>query len=124
LPLTIVRATQFHEFPAQMLERARVGPVAFIPSMAVQPVAARTVGEFLVDSAERPPADEITEIGGPKPEQLVELSRATLRREGRRGAVVPLWVPGRAGRAMRGGDLRPGPGAHLLGPTFAEWSAA
>jgi len=29
--VTILRATQFHEFAAQMLERAKAGPVVFVP---------------------------------------------------------------------------------------------
>ena len=40
VPVTIVRATQFHEFPAQILGRARFGPLAAMPVMRVQPVAA------------------------------------------------------------------------------------
>jgi len=46
LPATIVRATQFHEFPAQIFGRTRMGPVAMVPRMRVQPIAARTVGEW------------------------------------------------------------------------------
>jgi uncharacterized protein YbjT (DUF2867 family) len=123
LPLTIVRATQFHEFPGQLLARMSLGPLSFLPVMTVQPIAARSVAEFLVSSAVQPPAEEMVEIAGPEPEELVALARATLHRQGRRGVVVPLRVPGAAGRAMRRGELRPGPGAQLLGPTFADWSA-
>jgi uncharacterized protein YbjT (DUF2867 family) len=123
LPVTIVRATQFHEFPGQILDRMHLGPVAAVPVMAVQPIAARSVAEFLVRSAEQPPAEQTLEIAGPQPEELVALARVTARLQGRRTIVVPLRIPGSAGKAMRSGDLRPGPGAHLLGPTFADWSA-
>ncbi len=123
LPSTIVRATQFHEFPGQILDRAHLGPLAAIPVMAVQPIAARTVAEFLVRSVEQPPSSEIVEIAGPRPEDLVALARATARRRGRRVLVVPIRVPGAAGRAMRRGDLRPGPDAQLVGPSFADWVA-
>jgi len=123
LPVTIVRATQFHEFPGQILDRAGRGPLAIVPAMTVQPIAARCVAEFLLDVACDPPADETVEIGGPAVESLVALARATARRRGRRVAVVPVRVPGRSGRAMRQGALRPGPEARLLGPTFADWVA-
>jgi uncharacterized protein YbjT (DUF2867 family) len=123
LPVTIVRATQFHEFPGQVLERTSLGPLSFLPVMAIQPIAARSVAEFLVGAAGRPPSEETVEIAGPEPEELVALGRATLQRQGRRGVIVPLRVPGAVGAAVRGGELRPGPGAQLLGPTFADWSA-
>lgn len=123
LPLTIVRATQFHEFPGQIIDRMRLGPVTVVPAMSIQPIAARTVGEFLVRSANQPPDTETVEIAGPRPEDLPALARETARLRGRRIAVVPVPVPGAAGRAMRAGALRAGPGAELLGPTFAEWSA-
>ena len=41
LPATIVRATQFHEFPAQVLSWTRHGPFAVVPRSRIQPVAAR-----------------------------------------------------------------------------------
>jgi uncharacterized protein YbjT (DUF2867 family) len=123
LPVTIVRATQFHEFAGQILDRAHLGPVAGVPVMTIQPIAARSVAEFLVRSAAEPPSPDLVEIAGPRPEQLVALARATARRRPRRVRVVPLRVPGAAGRAMRRGDLRPGPDAQLLGPSFTEWVA-
>ncbi|MDQ1633543.1 MAG: hypothetical protein QOJ32_352, partial [Frankiaceae bacterium] len=42
LPSTVLRATQFHEFAGQLLARSP-GPVAFVPRMRAQPVAAREV---------------------------------------------------------------------------------
>jgi uncharacterized protein YbjT (DUF2867 family) len=122
LPATIVRATQFHEFAGQLLDRAHLGPLAVVPVMAVQPIAAQSVAEFLIRSLDQPPSSEITEIAGPRPEDLVTLARATARHNTRRMVVVPLRIPGGAGRAMRHGDLRPGPDAQLLGPSFADWA--
>ncbi|MBV8463259.1 MAG: NAD(P)H-binding protein, partial [Acidimicrobiales bacterium] len=40
LALTIVRATQFHEFPGQILDRSSLGPLAAVPTMTIQPIAA------------------------------------------------------------------------------------
>lgn len=48
VPVTVVRAIQFHEFAGQLLDRMAVGPVAPIPTMRTRPVEARTVGEHLV----------------------------------------------------------------------------
>jgi uncharacterized protein YbjT (DUF2867 family) len=121
LPVTIVRATQFHEFPAQILARAHVGRLAVMPRMRVQSIAARTVGEVVVEVATSPPGEMTVEIAGPEPADLVDLARAIGSRPDHRMAVLPLRVPGRAGRAMRTGALLPGPDVRLAGPGFAEW---
>jgi uncharacterized protein YbjT (DUF2867 family) len=63
----------------------------------------------------------VLEIAGPEATSLTVLARQYLRRRGRRAAVVPLRLPGAAGRAMREGAVLPTPGVPLLGPAFAEW---
>ncbi len=50
LPWTVLRATQFHEFPAQLLTRMR-GPFLAVPRMESATIAAREVAEHLVDLA-------------------------------------------------------------------------
>ena len=57
LPVTIVRATQFHEFPAQILGRAHLGRFGVMPRMRVQSIAARTVGEVVVEVGTAPPGE-------------------------------------------------------------------
>ncbi|MGH2908741.1 MAG: SDR family oxidoreductase, partial [Solirubrobacteraceae bacterium] len=49
VPSTIMRATQFHEFPAQMIVASRQGDRARLFDVQVQTVAARTVGQVLVE---------------------------------------------------------------------------
>jgi uncharacterized protein YbjT (DUF2867 family) len=120
LPVTILRATQFHEFPAQVLARAGVGPLALVPVMRIQPVAARAVGAELVGMAAEPTATTL-EIAGPEEKNLVALARAIVRKRHTRTVVAPLPLPGRAGRAMRTGGQLPSPGARIVGPTFEEW---
>jgi uncharacterized protein YbjT (DUF2867 family) len=121
LPVTIVRATQFHEFPAQILRHMQCGPIAFVPKMRMQPVAARTVGEVLLEAALAPPTSTVTEVAGPEPTDLVSLARAVIRHRGQRAWVVPLAVPGSAGQAMRNGGQLPPSGVRVVGPTFSEW---
>ena len=121
LPVTIVRATQFHEFPSQILGRVRFGPLAFMPVMRVQPVAARSVGQCLMEAAVEPPEDQMIEVAGPRPEDLVTMARQLVRTRDRRIAVLPIVVPGRGGRAMRGGQLLATRPTTLVGPTFADW---
>lgn len=123
LPATIVRATQFHEFPAQLLQRSRLGPVAFVPRLRSQPVAARSVGQFLVEAAVAGPADQRLAVAGPQPEDMVDLARRLTAARHRSYTVVPLRLPGRTLGAMRTGAILPAPQDHatVMGPTFAEW---
>lgn len=121
LPVTIVRATQFHEFAAQVMQRGRVGPVTIVPRMRTQPVAARTVGGLLVEIASGESAERRVEIAGPDVRELPDLVRATADRLGRRTHVWSVRVPGRAGRAMRGDGPLPGTDARIAGPRFDDW---
>lgn len=56
VPWTIVRATQFHELVASMLDRAARYRVLPTPSMPLQPVAALEVARALADAAESDPS--------------------------------------------------------------------
>lgn len=121
LPSTVVRATQFHEFPLQVMSRAHVGSLRLVPDITVQPVAAASVGQFLAEVALAPPSEDLFQVAGPRTEKLLAMARQVLARTGRRGTVVGLPLPGSAGRAMRRGGLVPGPEARTIGPTFEEW---
>jgi uncharacterized protein YbjT (DUF2867 family) len=123
VPASILRATQFHEFAAQVLDRAR-GPFAPVPRMPSQPVAAREVAQALVGMVAGPPAGMAPELAGPEPLEMTDLVRRVLRARGSRRVVVPVRLPGAAGRAVVGGALLPsGPGPRGQ-QTFAQWLAA
>jgi uncharacterized protein YbjT (DUF2867 family) len=124
IPAVVLRATQFHEFVAQLLDWGRQGDVAYVPKARTQLVSARTVAEAiaeLIDDAA--PAGRITEIAGPREESLV--AAATLLA---RGTGDPIRIEAVSdpvmGRVFESGDLLPGPEATLAGPTFAEWVEA
>ncbi len=51
IPIRILRAAQFHEFVAQMVEWGKQGEVSYVPQMRTQLVAARTVAQALADLA-------------------------------------------------------------------------
>jgi len=121
LPVTIVRATQFHEFPVQIMERFHLGPIALMPRMRVQTVAARALGEVVADIAALPPAETTVNVAGPRPADLLDLARAAIVRRGDKLRLVSPPIPGRAGSAMRSGLLLPPSDARLVGPTFEEW---
>ncbi|WP_225640852.1 SDR family oxidoreductase [Streptomyces werraensis] len=121
IPGTVLRATQFHEFAAQIVGRSTVGPFVLVPGMPVQPIAAATVGEELARLALASPAGRARDIAGPLREDLVTLVRRHLAAAGIRKKVLTLRMPGRDGKAMREGSLLAPSGAKLLGPTYTEW---
>ena len=124
VPWSILRATQFYEFAAQVLGFAKVGRFSLVPRMLSQPVAASDVGAALVDLATAAPTGRTTELAGPEVLQMVDLAREvnTVRDLG--GWIVPVRVPGAAGRGMRTGGLLPEHPGPRGAQTFAEWLAA
>jgi len=131
VPFTILRATQFHEFAGQILERTRKGPIALVPRMRSQPIAVREVAGLLADAAVDAPGGLLDDVAGPRVEQMVDKARQLLRARGARTVVVPVRLPGAGGRAMRDGGLLPiGSGARgtetfddwLAGPDAAPWT--
>lgn len=52
----VVRSTQFHDFAGQIMSQTRMGPFAFVPNIAIQPVAAGEVARVLLDVAQDPSA--------------------------------------------------------------------
>jgi uncharacterized protein YbjT (DUF2867 family) len=115
IPVTILRATQFHEFAAQLLERVP-GPLKVAPVMVSRPVAAADVADELVRLAEGPAQGRATELAGPE-----VLKVAAMMRRLARGKLV-LTVP--AGRAMANGGLLPAGDFHQGKITFEQWAAA
>ena len=122
-PFSIMRATQFHQFIPELLDRIP-GPVLVVPRMRIQPVAACEVAAALAALAAGPPAGMAPEMAGPVPAELADLARQLSRARGSRRPVLPVRVPGAAGRAMADGAMLPaGPG--LRGTqTFADWLAS
>ena len=128
VPARILRAAQFHELVAQVVDAGTQGTVSYVPRMRTQPVAARTVAEALVDLATAPPpapgSDRVpnSEIAGPREESLVEMARMIVSRRGDdiriEGASNPADPDGDLYEA---GALLPGPDAVLAGPTFEQW---
>jgi hypothetical protein len=130
IPVRLLRASQFHEFVAQIVEWGRRGEVSYVPEMHTQLVAARTVAEALADlatqpestPAQRPAGAPIPEIAGPRAESLVDLAGLLVARRGdpvRIEGVTDSADPDHA--LYESGALLPGPDATLAGPTFEEW---
>jgi hypothetical protein len=124
IPVEVVRAAQFHEFVAQLIEWGTQGEVSYVQNMRTQLVAAATVAEALSDLATEttPTGAPFVEVAGPREESLVDAATLFVSRRG-----APLKIEGVSdsanpdGALYESGALLPGPGAILAGPTFEEW---
>jgi len=123
VPASILRASQFYEFPAQLMQMLRRGPFVVLPRMRSQPVAARTVAEHLVRLAEERPAERV-ELAGPEVHDVADLARRMAAARGARLRIIAVPLPGRSGAQMRGDALLATPSTPIDGPAFAEWLAS
>jgi uncharacterized protein YbjT (DUF2867 family) len=129
IPVRILRAAQFHEFVAELVDWGRQNGVSYVPNFRTQLVAACTVAEALVALATVPdsaPAGAgpapIREIAGPREERLVEMARLLVARRGDPVRIEGADNPADPDRDLyEQGALLPGPHATLAGPTFEEW---
>jgi uncharacterized protein YbjT (DUF2867 family) len=106
VPWSVLRTTQFHEFAQQLLDRAP-GPVALVPRMRVQPIAAGEVAAALVDLATGHPGGFVPPMAGPEQHELTDITRRLLKARSSRRLLVPIRLPGRAGAAIASGGLLP-----------------
>ena len=124
VPALVLRAAQFHEFVAQLVDWGTRGEVSYVPQMRTQLVAARAVAEVLAGLATGPgPARApITEVAGPREESMVEMAMLLAARRGYPAKIDGVSDPADPDRDLNmNGATLPGPGAILAGPTFQEW---
>ncbi|MDT0377763.1 SDR family oxidoreductase [Streptomyces sp. DSM 42041] len=104
VPWTTLRAAQFHDLTLAMVEKMAKLPVVPSPGgLRLQPVDAREVAERLVELTLGAPAGLVPDLAGPRVYDLAELSRGYLRARGKRRPLMPVRIPGKAGRAYRAG---------------------
>ena len=104
LPLTILRATQFHDLVYSLFATQRRMPVVAAPGIRLQPIDVRDVAVQLLAVVRGGPSGRVADIGGPDVELATDLARATLASfrhpgahtsVGSRRPIVPLRLPGR-----------------------------
>ena len=120
VPWTLLRATQLLEFAAQLLD-ASEGPVAFVPPMLTQPVAAIDVATRLVELVTGPARGIVAPIAGPEARWVADMAREVEARRGGDRRVEALPVSDALALQLAGGDLVPD-GEFLSGTTtFAQY---
>ena len=122
VPVTVLRAAQFHELAAQML--ATRAPVVLAPPLRCQPVAMREVAAHLAELAVRGPQGMAPEMAGPDADQrLDQMMRRLAQRRGVRRPLLPVLPPGRAGRQITAGALLPAADGPRGEESFEDWLA-
>jgi uncharacterized protein YbjT (DUF2867 family) len=105
LPWTTLRAAQFHDLVLTVVRNLAKLPVIPVPGgLRFQPVDAHDVAERLVDLTLGRPAGLVPDLAGPTVYGLDDLSRGYLRARGKRRPMMPVRLPGKAGRAYRAGE--------------------
>jgi uncharacterized protein YbjT (DUF2867 family) len=127
VPTRVLRAAQFHEFVAQLVDWGNRGDVSYVPRMRTQLVSARAVGQALAHLATGPePAaaagSPALEIAGPRDEDFVEMAKLLAARRGDALRIEGVSDPADPDRELfETGGLLPGPDAVLAGPTYEQW---
>jgi uncharacterized protein YbjT (DUF2867 family) len=124
VPWTIVRATQVHELVAKVFDTVARWRVLPAPRALLQPVAAAEVARYVAGVAGQPPRRERSEVAGPEVTDLRTLARSWRSVTGRPLALLPVYVPGQAGHALRTGTLTTGQAEMHGRVSFAAWLEA
>jgi uncharacterized protein YbjT (DUF2867 family) len=123
VPWTLLRATQFHDFVAQMVTGLARLPVLAVPGICYQPVDRKEVAVALADAVEGPPRGLLPDFAGPEALPLVDFARIWLQTQGRPRQAVAIPLPTRYGRQLREGALC-NPQRAVGRVTFSDWAAA
>lgn len=123
VPHTILRATQFHEFVADIFDTLARLPVWPLPTeMRIQPVSVGEVADVLVEAALPEPRGRMAPVAGPDVHTVGHLARSYRDARGLRRLVVRLPIPTATFRAFRDGKAtRPDRAVGTV--TWAEWLA-
>ncbi len=124
LPWTTLRAAQFHDLALTVVEKMAKLPVVPIPGgLRFEPVDARDVAERLVELTLGSPSGLVPDLAGPTVHGMADLVRGYLGRRGKRRPLVPVRMPGKAGRAYRAGENLSGGGAVTGTRTWEDFLA-
>ncbi|MEU6153308.1 NAD(P)H-binding protein [Actinosynnema sp. NPDC047251] len=122
VPVRVVRAAQFHEFPGMVLEWTTEGDVARVPEVRAQLVSSRAVAEKVVEAVLVEDVPALVDIAGPEEFRLVDAVRLLVERRGAAMRVEEVPAGDDPDQArLAAGALLPGPDAVIAGESFGEW---
>jgi uncharacterized protein YbjT (DUF2867 family) len=126
LPVTVVRATQFHKVVAAVARTVTSGPVTFVPDgMSFQPCDHRWIARELADIALGPAPsgyDRGADRAGPERLGLADAVALIRSKEGKRSPrLITLPPVGGTLQAFQAGANLPDPGTKIGGSSFQEF---
>jgi uncharacterized protein YbjT (DUF2867 family) len=124
VPYTILRATQFFEFLAQIVESGAEGDGVRLSTGQMQLVAADDVAATVAELAVGEPVGGHVELGGPEKLGLDAWARRLFAATGDDRAVIADPDARYFGTKLPGGELTPGDGARIGATTFDAWFEA
>jgi uncharacterized protein YbjT (DUF2867 family) len=129
LPVTVVRATQFHTVVAAVARTVTVGPLGFVPrGMSFQPCDHHWVANDLADIALGPAPPGYRRAADRAGPEWISLAAAVELIHTKDGWAAPrlITLPAVGGtlRAFRAGANLPEPGAKIGGLSFREFLAS
>lgn len=123
IPSTIIRATQFHSFVAELFGYATKLPVWPLPKkIPLQPVGVGEVADVVVDYATPEASGRTDPVGGLEVLSMSELARAYCTARGIRRPILGVPVLGETAKGFRAGHATCP--EHTVGTiTWQEWLA-
>lgn len=123
IPSTIIRATQFHSFVAELLGYVAKLPVWPLPKkIQVQPIDVDEVADVVIDYATPEASGRTDPVGGPEILSVSELAQAYRDVRDIRRPILRLPVPGETTKGFRAGYATCP--EHAVGTvTWKEWLA-
>jgi uncharacterized protein YbjT (DUF2867 family) len=104
IPFTILRAAQFHSLVLTVAQKMAKLPVLPAPGgLRFQPVDAADVAARLAELTLAGPSGLVADIAGPTVYPMADLNRSYLKARGKHRLMVPVRIPGKAGKAYRAG---------------------
>jgi uncharacterized protein YbjT (DUF2867 family) len=124
VPWTTLRAAQFHDLVLTVVQKMAKLPVVPVPGgLRFQPVDSGEVAARLVELTLGKPAGLVPDLAGPKVYGMAELVRGYLQARGKRRLMMPIRMPGKAGRAYRAGENLSREGASVGQRTWEDFLA-
>lgn len=104
VPTTIIRATQFHSFIADLLDSVAKLPLWPLPTnLQIQPVDVGEVADVIVDHATLTASGRTDPIGGPRIHSVGELAHTYRNTCDLRRPIIRVPIPGKTMAAFRAG---------------------